>query len=201
MRCKQCGQYIPEGTGIKQCSCGAGLQEDACPIEKENESITDGCNSRKKKKQTVRKKKQLSPEEKKKKRIASMGAVIGACSAMAVSALVMQNNYLSDRDLLKEVQNGNKLCPIMLDEYTRVDSFSMPGSKTFMQHTTAIGIVKEEANLDTIKKYIEPNLLENTRTNPQLKPARNSKVTFIYSFNDMNGEVFYEYTVTPKMYK
>jgi hypothetical protein len=146
-------------------------------------------------------KKKLSPEEKKKRRNTSIGAAIGVCLAMAIPVLFTQNNHLSDKDLLKEVQNGNRLCPIMADEFIRIDSFSMPKSKTFMQHGTAIGIVKEEANLDTIRKYIEPSLLENTRTNPQLKPARNSNVTFIYSFNDMNGEVFYEYTVTPEMYK
>ena len=146
-------------------------------------------------------KKELTPEEKKKKRNASIGAIIGVCIAMIVSTLFTQNNHLSDKDLLKEVQYGNKLCPIVVDEFIRIDSFSMPKSKTFMQHGTVIGIVKEEANLDTIRKYIEPGLLENTRTNSQLKPARNSKVTFIYSFNDMNGNVFYEYIVTPDMYK
>jgi hypothetical protein len=200
MRCKQCGQYIPEGLGIKQCSCGAELQDNTCQIEKENGVITNESNTAEDKTQKNVKKK-LTPEEKKKRRNASIGAVVGVGIAMAVSSLFTQRNYLSDKDLLKEVQNGNSICPIMVDEFTRIDSFSMPKSKTFMQHGTAIGIVKEEANLDTIRKYIESSLLENTRTNPQLKPARNSKVTFIYSFNDMNGEVFYEYIVTPEMYK
>jgi len=36
MRCKQCDQYIPEGLGIKQCSCGAELPEKKLPNEKEN---------------------------------------------------------------------------------------------------------------------------------------------------------------------
>ena len=200
MRCKQCGQYIPEGLGIKQCSCGAELQEDTCQTEKENSLVTNESNTVEEKTQKVAKKK-LTPEEKKKRRNASIGAAIGVSIAMAITSLFTQSNYLSDKDLLKEVQKGNSICPIIVDEFTRIDSFSMPKSKTFMQHGTAIGIVKEEANLDTIRKYIEPSLLENTRTNPQLKPARNSKVTFIYSFNDMNGEVFYEYIVTPEMYK
>jgi len=200
MRCKQCEQYIPEGLGIKQCSCGAEIQEDTRQIEKENSLVTCESNTAEEKTQKIIKKK-LTPEEKKKRRNASIGATVGVCIAMAVSSLFTPKNYLSDKDLLKEVQQGNSICPIMVDEFTRIDSFSMPKSKTFMQHGTAIGIVKEEANLDTIRKYIESSLLENTRTNPQLKPARNSKVTFIYSFNDMNGEVFYEYIVTPEMYK
>lgn len=120
---------------------------------------------------------------------------------MAISSLFTQNNYLSDKDLLKEVQKGNSLCPIEVDEFVRIDSFSMPKSKTFMQYGTAIGVFKEEVNLDTVRKYIEPSLLENVKTNPQLRHARKSKITFIYSFNDMNGEVFYEYIVTPEMYK
>ena len=146
-------------------------------------------------------KKELTPEEKKRKRNKSIGAVIGVCSTMVISALFTQNNYLSDNGLLKEVQHGNSICPIVIDEFIRIDSFSMPKSKTFMQHATAIDIVKEEVNLDTIRKYIEPGLLENTKTNRQLKRARNSKITFIYLFNDINGDVFYEYIVTPDMYK
>lgn len=146
-------------------------------------------------------KKKLTTEEKKKKRNTSIIAVISVCSAMIASALLTQDYHLSDKELLKEVQKGNSLCPITVDEFVRIDSFSMPKSKFFMQHATAINMVKEEANLDTIKKYIEPGLLENVRTNPQLKPARSSKITFIYSFNDINGDVFYEYVVTPDMYK
>jgi len=200
MRCKQCGKYIPEGLGIKQCSCGAELQEEIGQIEKESEVITNESNTIEKKTQ-IATKKEFTPEEKKKKRNTLISTVVGICVSMIVSSLFLPNNHLSDKDLLKEVEKGNKLCPIAVDEFTRIDSFSMPESKTFMLHGTAIGITKEEANLDTIKKYIEPGLLENTRTNSQLKSARNSKITFIYVFNDMNGEVFYKYIVTPDMYK
>ena len=146
-------------------------------------------------------KKELTPDEKKKKRNASIGAVIGLCISMIVTSLFTQNNYLSDKKLLKEVHKGNKECPIVFGEILSIDSFSMPKSKTFMMHITGIDMVKEEANYDTIRKYIDPNLLENIRTNPMLKSARNSKITFVHAFNDMNGEVFYEYIVTPDMYK
>ena len=200
MRCKQCGQYIPEGLGIKQCSCGAELQEDTYQIEKENGMVINESNTAKEKTQKVVKKK-LTPEEKKKRRNASIGTVVGVCIAMAVSSLFTPKNYLSDKDLLKEVQQGNKECPIVFDGIMRIDSFSMPKSKTFMMHITGIDMVKEEANYDTIKKYIDTNLLENIKTNPLLKSARNSKVTFVHTFNDMNGEIFYEYIVTPEMYK
>jgi len=86
MRCKQCGQYIPEGLGIKQCSCGAELQEDTRQIEKENGLITNESNTAEEKTQKVVKKK-LTPEEKKKRRNASIGAIVGMCIAMAISSL------------------------------------------------------------------------------------------------------------------
>ncbi len=146
-------------------------------------------------------KKELTPEEETNKRKKAIGGVIGLCVAMLFSGLAMKNNYLSDKGLLKEIEAGNKGCPVFIEDFVRIDSFSMPASKTFMQHATALGMVKEEANLDTIRKYIQPGLLENTKNNPQLKAARNSKITFIYSFNDENGDIFYEYTVTPEMYK
>lgn len=145
-------------------------------------------------------KKELTPEEKKKKRNTAIGAGIGMCFMILVTGLFNQNG-ISDKGLLKEVQKGNEQCPIVINEFMRVDSFSVPESKVFMQHVTAIGLVKEEANIDTIKKYIEPGLLQNVRTNSQLKSAREGKITFIYSFRDMNGEIFYECTITPDMYK
>ena len=162
--------------------------------------ITNESNTAEEKTQKVVKKK-LTPEEKKKRRNASIGAIVGMCIAMAISSLFTQNNCLSDKGLLKEVEKGNKACPIVFDDIMRIDSFSMPQSKTFMMHITGFDMVKEEANYDTIRKYIDPNLLENIRTNPQLKSARNSKITFVHTFNDMNGEIFYEYIVTPDMYK
>ena len=45
MRCKQCGQYIPEGLGMTQCFCGAELPKETSLIEKENELITNENNA------------------------------------------------------------------------------------------------------------------------------------------------------------
>ena len=53
MRCKQCGEYIPEGLGINQCFCGAELPKDTSPIEKENELITNESNAIEKRTQIV----------------------------------------------------------------------------------------------------------------------------------------------------
>ncbi len=148
-------------------------------------------------------KEELTPEEKKKKRNASIASIIGVCATIIATALFtqIQNNNRLDKELLKEVQNGNSLCPIVIDEFARIDSLSTPKSKTIMQHITAINTIKEDVNLDTVRKYIEPELLKNARNNPLLKSARKNKITIIYSFNDMNGNVFYEYIITPDMYK
>ena len=37
MRCKQCGEYIPEGLGLSQCFCGAELSKETLSIDKEND--------------------------------------------------------------------------------------------------------------------------------------------------------------------
>ena len=147
-------------------------------------------------------KKILTKEEKRNRAISvSVGIIVAAL----VSHQFATNTGYSDKALIAEARQTNEWlkkhpAEAEVKDILRIDSFSVPESKVFVEHITAY-VTKDEANNDTIKKYINPGLLNNIKTNPQLKVARKYGITFVHLFNDINGEVFYTYTVTPDMYK
>jgi len=89
----------------------------------------------------------------------------------------------------------------MIDQYTRLDNAMALPNNSFQYNYTLINIDKSEVNLDTVKKYIEPNIINNVKTNPDLKIYRENKTTMIYNYRDKNGIFVVRIAVTPEMYK
>ena len=89
----------------------------------------------------------------------------------------------------------------MVDQHTRLDNAVALPDNTFQYNYTLVDITKSEVNLDTVKKYVEPGILNNVRTNPGMKTFRDNKTTFIYYYKDMKGEFVFKYPITPDMYQ
>ena len=73
--------------------------------------------------------------------------------------------------------------------------------KTIQYNYILIGITKAEVNLDTVKKYVFPGVLQNAKTNPGMKLFRDNNVTLNYYYSDKNGAFVTEYIVKPEMYE
>ena len=89
----------------------------------------------------------------------------------------------------------------MIDQYTRLDNTVAFPNKSFQYNYTLINMDKSEVNLDTVKKYIEPGIINNVKTNPDLKIYRENNTTMIYNYRDKNGVFVLKIAVTPEMYK
>ena len=88
----------------------------------------------------------------------------------------------------------------MVDKDTRLDNaVALPGN-VFQYNYTLINLNKDEVNPDTVKKYIEPAIINGVRTNPDLKIYRDNKTTMTYSYRDKNGVFILKIPVTPEMY-
>jgi hypothetical protein len=133
-----------------------------------------------------------------------IGAVIGAIIFSLVSIGVKQLFVKSpsyDKVLMQVASELNKTCPIMVDEYLQLDnSIALPGN-VFQYNYTLVDIIKSDVNIDTLKKYFEPSIITNIRTNPDLKFFRDNKTTMAYYYKDKNGEFVYKFSVTPDQYK
>jgi hypothetical protein len=118
-------------------------------------------------------------------------------SVDAVDAL----NQPVDAELAIMAENMNRGCPFQVDEITVLVNVKALPKKTIQYNYKLNDITKAEINLDTIKKYVFPSLLKNTKENPEGKLLRDKQVTIKYNYSDKNGEHVMEYVVTPNMYK
>ncbi|MBF6641622.1 hypothetical protein IVB69_09020 [Flavobacterium sp. J49] len=109
-------------------------------------------------------------------------------------------NQPVDEELAKVAEDMNRGCPFQVDEITVLVNVKALPNKTLQYNYKLNDITKAEINLDTIKKYVFPNLLKNTRENPEGQSLRDKQVTIKYNYSDKNGEHVTEYVVTPDMY-
>ncbi|NNT70886.1 hypothetical protein HKT18_01540 [Flavobacterium sp. IMCC34852] len=106
-----------------------------------------------------------------------------------------------DAELANVAENMNRGCPFQVDEITVLVNVKAMPNKTIQYNYKLNDITKAEINLDTVKKYIFPNLLKNAKENPDAQSFRDKEVTIKYNYSDKNGEHVTEYVVTPDMYK
>ncbi len=103
---------------------------------------------------------------------------------------------------LKEVAlDLNKKAPMQIDEFTRLDSAASKGKTNFIYYYTLFDMEKSEVNLDTVGKYLWPDIIANVKTHPDLKIYRDNNITLDYKYYDKNRELAAELSVTPDLYK
>lgn len=131
-----------------------------------------------------------------------IGIVAGAVTFFIAFYLTQQLLSPSfDKQLLQISNELNKNCPMMVDQFTRLDNSQVLPNKTLQYNYTLVEIEKSEFNLDTVRKYVEPNIINNVKTNPDMKDLRDNNVKFNYSYRDKNGEFVWKLEITPDMYE
>lgn len=130
-----------------------------------------------------------------------MGAVFGLI--FAILGVNLGNKLISgssESALKKEVEKFNKELPQQLDEITRIDSISLPSDKILIYYLT-VDVPKDEISPDYMKESVAPNILNIIRTEPNLDIFRKRETTWYYKYYDNRGSMFFEYVITPEMYK
>lgn len=106
-----------------------------------------------------------------------------------------------DKVLVKTASDISKACPMMVDQFTRLDNATAQPNNSLQYNYTLIENTINEVNLDTAEKYIKPHLITNIKTDPDLKYFRDNDVTLIYKYRDKNGVFVVKYEITPEIYK
>jgi hypothetical protein len=106
-----------------------------------------------------------------------------------------------DKQLVEFANEFNKNCPMNIDEYTTLKNAVALPNKTIQYNYILVGITKAEVKIDTVKKYVFPGVLQNVKSNPEMKFFRDNKVTLNYYYSDKNGEFVTQYVVKPEMYE
>ena len=82
-------------------------------------------------------------------------------------------------------------------------SFRFPHFGDIIQagHPLSVLQLQDSINLNAFEEYMQPLLLNNIKTNPDLKIYRDNKTTMAYYYKDMNGEFITKISITEDLYK
>jgi hypothetical protein len=105
-------------------------------------------------------------------------------------------------DNLKEIAlELNKTCPKMIDKDTRLDNALAIKGNIFQYNYTLLNILKDSMDIELYKASVEPSIINNVITNPDLETFRKNKITLIYNFKDEQNNHITRIIVGPKKYK
>jgi len=162
-----------------------------CGFELPKEKLTENFNTDRTEKKSETRKKILP---------IIIGIIAFGISFFAVQKLF--NNHQSfDKAMMKAASEINESCPIMIDNDTRLDNTVAMPDNIFQYNYTLINLEKSKINIEELKSYIEPNVVNNVKTNPDMKAYKDNKVTMAYNYKDKNGEFILKINVTPEKYE
>ncbi len=132
------------------------------------------------------------------------GSVVGII-AFGLAYFFVQQVFFNppsfDKIMMNAASELNESCPIMVDQYTRLDNAVALPENIFQYNYTLVDMTKAEVNPDTVRKYFEPGIINNVKSNPDLKIYRDNKTTMVYNYRDKNGEFVVKFSVTPELYE
>lgn len=106
-----------------------------------------------------------------------------------------------DNNLVEIAGELNKTCPVMVDSLTRLDNAVALPKKVFQYNYTLNIDTSEQIDIEGLKAYMSPRIVNDVKTNPGMKYVRDNKVTVNYSYKDQNGEFLFLISVKPEDYQ
>lgn len=108
---------------------------------------------------------------------------------------------LYEKVLMEMANELNKNCPLMIDAETRLDNTIALPNNIFQYNYSLINIDKESVNIDEAKNFLEQQIINTAKTNPDMKVFRDNKTTLRYSYKDKSGIFILTIEVTPDKYQ
>src|SRR5690606_22792593 len=139
--------------------------------------------------------------ENKKKIIPTLVGII----AFGLSFFAVQHFFFKkpsfDRVVIEASNEINKTCPLMVDRDTRLDNtIAMPNNELVYNYTL-VNIEKQDLDIEEFKNFIEPNVVNNMKTHPDMKLYRENRITMTYNYKDKNVVFILKINVSPEKYE
>ena len=129
--------------------------------------------------------------------------VVGILAGLLCAFLIYQFFFTRptyEQELKRAVKTLNESCPLMVDEETRLNAvLVLPGNKVAYKYSL-INMEKRNTEIQELKASLEPEIIANVKTNPDMQINRDHNTTLIYRYADKHGEFLFEITVTPALY-
>jgi hypothetical protein len=132
-----------------------------------------------------------------------IGPVVGSVVAVIVAVLVQQFFFKAptyDETMMKAASEINKSCPLMVDQDTRLDNtLALPG-KVFQYNYTLVNWLKDSVDVGALQTYMEPLIINNAKTSPDMQYHRDHRATLAYHYKDKHGEFVVKLLIKPEQY-
>ena len=132
--------------------------------------------------------------------ISSILGILAGAIAILIIKLVFFKPASFEDGMMKTANEINKACPIMVDQLTRLDNTVALSGNVFQYNYTLITMNKDSVDINLLQTSLEPLIINNIKTNPDLKIPRDNKTTMVYHYKDRNGIFLFKITVKPEQY-
>jgi len=132
---------------------------------------------------------------------AGVFVVVGTVVGIRVAGIFFGGTDLVDAGLMHIASEQNKNLPEMIDRVTRLDNtIAVPGNTLIYNYTL---FNNSGAVIDTsrIIESLKPRIINNVKTNDEMKFFRDNEVTLVYKYSDSTGVPLMEIRVTPDDYR
>lgn len=129
------------------------------------------------------------------------GGILLFCIILVSAKILLFKTSSTDKDVLKFVKEMNKTCPTMVDPETRLDKVNALADNSLQFDYTLIYRYRDSVAIGNLKQYMEPVILNKIKTSPSLSRYLNKDLTWIYTYNDRNGDFIFKITYTPEQLK
>lgn len=133
-----------------------------------------------------------------------IGMIVGAAAFLIAYFAVQQVLFKPptfDKQMMQIASELNKSCPIMVDAETQLDNAVALTDNTFQYNYTLVSMERATLDISELENYLQPIILNNIKTNPDLKTFRDNDVIMAYDYKDKNGEHLFKLTFKPENYK
>lgn len=124
---------------------------------------------------------------------------LGQIGGESLARLIQKTTF--DKTLMVTASELNKSCPIMIDKATRLDNAIALPNNVFQYNYTLVDISKDSVNIDELRAYLEPNITNFVKTNPDMQTMRDNKVQVNYYYKDKSGVYLFIISVKPEQYE
>ena len=95
----------------------------------------------------------------------------------------------------------NDRCPEVVDTETRLDSVLLSQEDQLIYYYTLPNKESSGINPSAFNAFLLTEIIDNVRSNPDLRMHRDSSITFVFNYRDRKGELISEFSVAPERYR
>lgn len=126
-------------------------------------------------------------------------ALAGAIGILTISKFSDTSDVNIEAQLIKMTNEINKKCPFMMNSDTRLDNTGAY-RKNVYYYCTFINYSISDVDVKYLIYKLKPALLNDIKTNPDMKFLRDHKVNIIYNYRDKSGIHIVSFKFTPQDY-